>query len=187
MGTKPCIVLQGPLFESNETLQRLGNLMIDFFKGTRAEMVRLQGLELVIALTALSEEQVLFRVYKSVAFIYKGDNPIAEQFWRKQMLQFFLELSLLKLDLKSTSNWTERNLPVTSFIKLQLRNQNWFRSIKFIFNKYNSYFLQKPKNKNVKFDAFGNKVAKVHTGRQQLDQIQTRKVKAFKGFKKQEE
>jgi hypothetical protein len=37
-----------------------------------------------------------------------------------------------------------------------------------------------PKDKNTKFDNFGNKVAKIHTGKQQLDDIQTRKVKALK-------
>ena len=77
MGTKPCIILQGPLFESDETLQRLGNLMIDWFRGTKVEMVRLQGLELVIALTALSKEQVLFRVYKSVFVLFNGKDILA--------------------------------------------------------------------------------------------------------------
>jgi ribosome production factor 2 len=64
LGSKPCVLLQGPLFESNETLQRMGNLMVDWFQGVKVETIRLQGLELVIALTAVSEEKVLLRVYK---------------------------------------------------------------------------------------------------------------------------
>lgn len=61
---KPCIILQGSLFETDETLKRLGNLMVDWFRGAKAECVRLQGIELVISLTAVAEERVLFRVYR---------------------------------------------------------------------------------------------------------------------------
>lgn len=35
-------------------------------------------------------------------------------------------------------------------------------------------------NNNVKYDAFGSKIAKIHTGRQQVEKIQTRKTKVFK-------
>jgi hypothetical protein len=40
--------------------------------------------------------------------------------------------------------------------------------------------FKKAGKKNVKFDAFGSKVAKIHTGRQQVEKIQTRKTKVFK-------
>lgn len=54
VGTKPCILLQGTLFETDETFKRIGNLMVDWFRGAKVCMVRLQGLELVIAFTAVS-------------------------------------------------------------------------------------------------------------------------------------
>lgn len=64
MGAKPVILLQGTRFESDETVQRIGNLMIDWFRGTSVTSVRLQGLELVISITAKSETEFAFRVYK---------------------------------------------------------------------------------------------------------------------------
>lgn len=64
VGAKPCILLQGTLFEADETFKRIGNLMVDWFRGAKVSMVRLQGLELVIAFTAVSEQQLLFRVYR---------------------------------------------------------------------------------------------------------------------------
>lgn len=64
LGAKPCLVLQGTSFESDETMRRLGNLMIDWFRGPVVGKVRLQGLEIVISLTAV-EKTLLFRVYKA--------------------------------------------------------------------------------------------------------------------------
>uniref|UniRef100_A0A0N5ARI4 Ribosome production factor 2 homolog n=1 Tax=Syphacia muris TaxID=451379 RepID=A0A0N5ARI4_9BILA len=64
LGAKPCLVLQGTSFESDETMRRLGNLMIDWFRGPVVGKVRLQGLEIVISLTAV-EKTLFFRVYKA--------------------------------------------------------------------------------------------------------------------------
>ena len=143
LGSKPCVLLQGPLFESNETLQRMGNLMVDWFQGVKVETIRLQGLELVIALTAVSEEKVLLRVYK--AELKKGQDsssPRVELVERGPQIDFKVDRSKLASD----------ELFRTALKKPKL--------------------TQKPKDKNVKYDTFGNKVAKVHTGRQQMDQIQ---------------
>uniref|UniRef100_A0A7E5A108 Ribosome production factor 2 homolog n=1 Tax=Panagrellus redivivus TaxID=6233 RepID=A0A7E5A108_PANRE len=65
LGSKPCILLQGTLFESDEEYKRLGNLMVDFFRGTKVHNIRLQGLETVISLTAV-QGQLLFRVYRPI-------------------------------------------------------------------------------------------------------------------------
>lgn len=62
--SKPCIMLQGTLFETDENLKRIGNLMVDFFRGPTVSTVRLQGLELIISLTAVSEKEISFRVYR---------------------------------------------------------------------------------------------------------------------------
>ncbi|KJH51716.1 brix domain protein [Dictyocaulus viviparus] len=39
LGTKPCICLEGPTFETDPVIKRIGNLLVDFFKGPTAEMV----------------------------------------------------------------------------------------------------------------------------------------------------
>jgi len=64
-GSKPSILLQGTLFETDETMKRIGNLMVDWFRGTTTEFIRIQGLELVISITATSEKKIIFRVYKA--------------------------------------------------------------------------------------------------------------------------
>ncbi|KAK6731001.1 hypothetical protein RB195_007458 [Necator americanus] len=63
LGTKPCISLEGPDFESESTMKRIGNLLVDFFKGPTIDMVRLQGLEMLISFTA-KENIIYMRVYR---------------------------------------------------------------------------------------------------------------------------
>ncbi|CAK5083917.1 unnamed protein product [Meloidogyne enterolobii] len=152
VGTKPCIILQGSLFESDPTLQRFGNLMVDWFRGPVVETVRLQGLELIISLTALDEKKILLRFYKTLLKRSpNSENPKVELIELGPQIDFKLDRSKLASDdLFSTA------------LKKPKQESN------------------KPKDKNTKFDAFGNKMAKVHTGRQRLDEIQTRKVKALK-------
>lgn len=57
--------------------------MVDWFRGPTVETVRLQGLELVIALTALDEHKIIFRVYRfifSIKIIKNKYYLISEQF-----------------------------------------------------------------------------------------------------------
>jgi len=63
-GCKPCLVLQGTLFESDDEMKRLGNLMVDWFRGPKVPQIRLQGLETIITFTAV-ENKLLFRVYRT--------------------------------------------------------------------------------------------------------------------------
>nr|CDJ92853.1 Brix domain containing protein [Haemonchus contortus] len=63
LGTKPCLCLEGTEFESDPTMKRIGNLLIDFFKGPTVEMIRLEGLESFISFTA-KDNMIYMRVYR---------------------------------------------------------------------------------------------------------------------------
>ncbi|KAL3080328.1 hypothetical protein niasHS_012433 [Heterodera schachtii] len=151
LGSKPCIILQGHLFESNGTLQRIGNLMVDLFRGPKVEYLRLQGTELIISLTAVSEERIKFRVYRAAL--------------KKDMESSTPKIELVEMGPNIDFKIDRTKLASDSLFKTALRKPQE---------------VQKSAKKNVKFDAFGNKVAQVHTGRQSTDAIQTRKVKALK-------
>lgn len=62
-GTKPCMVFCGTQFEDETEFKRLKNLLIDFFRGVEASVVRLQGFEHALHFTAI-EGKILFRSYK---------------------------------------------------------------------------------------------------------------------------
>jgi len=151
-GCKPAILLQGKLFEENETMKRWGNLMVDWFRGPAVESVRLQGLEMVISLTATSEEEVLFRVYKT-RLLKSSDSTTP----RVELIEMGPNIDFA----------VGRNKFAThDYFKSALEKP---REVK-----------AKPKNKNVSHDVFGTKVARIHVGRQQLDDIPTRRVRALK-------
>ncbi|KAK5986827.1 Ribosome production factor 2 [Trichostrongylus colubriformis] len=63
LGTKPCLCLEGTEFESDPTMKRIGNILVDFFKGPTVEMIRLEGLESFISFTA-KENMIYMRVYR---------------------------------------------------------------------------------------------------------------------------
>ncbi|XP_067123081.1 ribosome production factor 2 homolog [Centruroides vittatus] len=62
--TKPLLLFVGELFE-DPIYQRLKNLLIDFFRGPEVSMIRLQGLEHVIMITA-DDGKLYFRSYRIV-------------------------------------------------------------------------------------------------------------------------
>ncbi|XP_023217303.1 ribosome production factor 2 homolog [Centruroides sculpturatus] len=62
--TKPLLLFVGELFE-DPIYQRLKNLLIDFFRGPEISMIRLQGLEHVIMITA-DDGKLYFRSYRIV-------------------------------------------------------------------------------------------------------------------------
>ncbi len=56
LGTKPCLLFSGNLFETDSEMARVKNLLADFFRGPRVPKVRLQGLEHAIQFTAFEKE-----------------------------------------------------------------------------------------------------------------------------------
>jgi ribosome production factor 2 len=58
-------------FENDETFKKIGNIFVDFLRGPVVPKVRLQGLEMVIALTA-TEDRIFMRTYRSV--LKKSDS-----------------------------------------------------------------------------------------------------------------
>ncbi|XP_048577610.1 ribosome production factor 2 homolog isoform X2 [Nematostella vectensis] len=76
-GTKPCLMFTGEEFENNSEYKRLKNVLIDFFRGTVTQKVRLQGLEHVIQCTAY-EGKIFFRSYRTALKKSGGRTPYVE-------------------------------------------------------------------------------------------------------------
>jgi ribosome production factor 2 len=151
-GTKPCILLQGPLFETDDDMKRIGNLMVDWFRGANVTGIRLQGLELVISLTATAEDEILFRVYRTQLKKSGTATPRVELVEMGPSIDFAVH---------------RKKLASEDFYKSALRKPK--------------ELMVKPR-KNISRDVFGTQLARIHVGRQETDKIQTRRVKALKRF-----
>ncbi|CAB3410660.1 unnamed protein product [Caenorhabditis bovis] len=150
LGSKPCIILEGAAFESDAEMKRIGNLMIDWFRGPKIEKVRLEGLETVIVFTAVDEITLLMRVYRTHLKKSATSTPRVELVEMGPALNFEI---------------MRKKLADDALFKLACRRPK---------------ALLKKRRKNMSEDVFGNQLARVHVGKQRTDDIQTRKVKALK-------
>lgn len=157
MGLKPAMMFQGEIFEQRREFKMIQNLFLDFFQGEHVTSLNLKGLESVICLTAL-EDRILFRVYR--VHLKKSSDSVSVP---------RVELSLMgpSLDLK---------LGRVHFPSDDLMRQAC-RVPKELLHK---------KVKNISRDSVGDQFGRVHVGRQQIDKIQTRKVKALKSNRDKE-
>lgn len=63
LGVKPCLSFSGDAFHQDDTMKKLKNFLIDFFRCSTPEKVRLQGLEVLISFTAI-QNRVIMKTYK---------------------------------------------------------------------------------------------------------------------------
>ena len=70
VGSKPCILFLGDQWESDTMYTRIQNLLLDFFRGDKIDMISLKGVDHVIACTS-SEGNILIRTY-AVGFRKSG-------------------------------------------------------------------------------------------------------------------
>lgn len=64
LGTKPCLIFNGALWEQTSELKQLKSIFIDFFHRECVENVRLQGIEHVLSFNATADGKILLRSYK---------------------------------------------------------------------------------------------------------------------------
>ncbi|EPB68049.1 brix domain protein [Ancylostoma ceylanicum] len=193
LGTKPCIVLEGPEFESDSTMKRIGNLLVDFFKGPTLDMVRLQGLEELISFTA-KENMIYMRVYSTtsiqatvyilrVILLKSATNvPRIELLEMGPSIDFKVDRTKLASDSLFKAACKK---PKALMVRSLLLHQNWrdfLRRLEFSppYMCLSETFLlkmcilQAKRRKNMSEDVFGNQLARVHVGKQNTDAIQTR-------------
>lgn len=63
LGSKPCLIFNGPEWDQTEELKQLKSLLVDMFHKEEVESVRLQGMEHAISFT-IADGKILFRSYK---------------------------------------------------------------------------------------------------------------------------
>lgn len=64
VGTKPCLIFNGPEWDERDELKQLRSMFVDFFHREEVKTVRLQGLEHALSFTVSPDGKILFRSYK---------------------------------------------------------------------------------------------------------------------------
>ena len=154
------MVFVGEAFETNESLQRLKSLLLDFFRGNVAESIDLTGLEHVICVSALTDSAVVdethvkltFRVYRPV--LMKSGTRIPRVELTEMGPQFDFRLGRV-------------TMASSEFYKKACKQA------------VDPSKIKKP-GKNLSISNLGDKMGRIHMERQDLGKLQTRKMKGLK-------
>ncbi|XP_075226303.1 ribosome production factor 2-like protein Non3 [Lycorma delicatula] len=150
-GIKPCLLFAGPQFSQVPNLNRIQNLFIDFFQREKVEAVRLQGLEHVIMFTVDDNgENIFMRSYKILL------KKSGERIPRVELEEIgpSVDFKLRRLKLASDDHF-KRTCKQPKQLKAR-------------------------KIKNVSHNVFGTKVGRIHMTKQDINKLQTRKMKGLK-------
>lgn len=158
VGLKPMIAFSGTLFESPESnaYTMAKSLFLDLFKGHDAQSVDAEGLQLLIQISVGEEvdgqpqPKVQLRVYRIKTKKSGQKTPRVEVDEIGPRLDFRIG---------------RVREPEAAMMKDALKKPKE---------------LQPKVKKNIDTDAMGDKVGRIHLGRQNLDQLQTRKMKGLK-------
>ena len=149
-GTKPVVVFTGEQFSSDPEWQGVRNIFLDYLRGESVESIRLQGLELMIQVTALPNGKLLLRCFK-MNFKKSGTRiPRVE-----------IEECGPRVDFT-----VRRTKLATADLMKHACRQPKERRVK--------------KKKNLSKDALGTTHGRVHMSKQNLDELQTRKMKGLR-------
>lgn len=150
MGLKPLMIFNGDRFESDEKCKYIKNYFLDFFNGEETDAINLAGLEHVISLTATPDDRILFRTYAI------------------QMKKSGLKTPRVELEEMGPSY--DFKIKRTSVPKQEI----WNSAVRI------SKEVKPKKAKNIEVDEMGDKYGRIHLGKQEIDKIQTRKMKGLK-------
>ncbi|KAL5275235.1 RPF2 family protein [Megaselia abdita] len=147
---KPCLVFSGPKWNQTEELRRLRNLLIDTFQRDKVKAIRLQGIEHVISFTCLEDLSIAMRSYK-ISLKKSGQKTPR------------IELT----EIGPRSDFSIRRTKIASE-DLYKQSRRQPKEIKV------------SKKKNLSRDGLGNSHGRIHIGRQDIQKLQTRRMKGLK-------
>ncbi|XP_056630106.1 ribosome production factor 2 homolog [Diorhabda carinulata] len=150
VGTKPCLLFNGALWEQMDELKQLKSLFIDFFHRECVENIRLQGIEHSISFNATPDGKILLRSYKIL--LKKSGERIPR-------------VELEEIGPRIDFSLRRSKLPDEDLMKEACRKPKE---------------LKVTKKKNISTDNLGNKQGRIHLGKQEIKNIQTRKMKGLK-------
>ncbi|CCX10207.1 Brix domain-containing protein [Pyronema domesticum] len=150
VGMKPMLLFTGDVWERDEEMMRVRNLWMDFFRGETVGSVDVEGLQYVLSFTAV--ERGNFHIRGHMIRTKKSGQKLPR-----------VEVEETGPRMDCTIRRTRE--PDADMLKEALKTPR----------------KQIPKTKkNIGMNVIGDKIAKIHTGKQDLGKLQTRKMKGLK-------
>lgn len=158
VGLKPMFTFNGPAFSTHPVFQHVKSLFLDFFRGQLLDGLDVAGLQHVISISAdeVDEEKPLPKVHMRVYMLktYRSnDNPKLPR----------VELDEIGPRFDFTIGRRQEASPDVAKEAFKVAKQ-----------------LEPKTKKNIEVDPLGDKLGRVHVDRQDLNQLQSRKMKGLK-------
>lgn len=160
VGLKPLFTFQGSAFDTHPVYKHIKSLFLDFFRGSVTDLYDVAGLQHVISVTIQGDFQdgeslpnVLFRVYGLRTYR-------SEQGGRK----------LPRVELQETGPRFDFKIGRIQSPSPEMEKEAHRRPKQ----------LEAKNVKNVDVDPMGDKIGRIHMGKQDLNKLQTRKMKGLK-------
>ncbi|KAI9702075.1 MAG: rRNA-binding ribosome biosynthesis protein rpf2 [Candelina mexicana] len=179
VGLKPLMVFSGTAFESPTptpyTLAK--SLLTDFFIGQEAQTVDVEGLQCIVSISMEEEREgepapkIHLRIYLIRTKKSSEKLPRAEVEEMGPRMDF--RIGRMK---QADEGMMKEALKRPKYLEV-----GFFSCLLGLTKEYTNIFLIQPKQKkNVETDIVGDKIGRIHLGRQDLDSLQSRKMKGLK-------
>jgi len=146
-GSKPLLIFQGAAFDHDEKMKQTKSLLMDTFRGPNAEKVSLMGLKQVFVFSAVEDKEgnskVVFRHYRSE--FKKTGTKLPHVDLAEAGPRFTLAVDRVKTPMQ----------------------ERWKMALK------TPKELKPKKQKNVTTNMLGQRIGRVHVGRQDFDKMHT--------------
>jgi len=155
VGVKPMLLFTGDVWERDEKMKGIKNLWLDFFRGETVKSVDVEGLQYVISFMAETPHDGETSVIHMRAWMVRTKKS------GQKLPRVEVEETGPRMDLRV------RRMQEASaeMLKEALKTPR----------------QQLPKTKkNISMDIIGDKIGRIHTGKQDLNKLQSRKMKGLK-------
>lgn len=161
VGLKPMFVFQGQIFDIHPVYKQIKSVILDMYRGDVVKYQDVAGLQSIIAVSALEEDDNNSSVSKLPLVFFRTYKLISVKSTEPRLPRIELEETGPRIDFK-VGRYQAADAEVE---KLALKKPKQ---------------LDHKMRKNVEIDKMGDTVARVHVGKQDLSKLQTRKVKGLK-------
>ena len=161
VGMKPMLLFNGGIWDTTEVYKGMKSYFLDFFKGEDASRVAIEGLQFILTFTvsevtdATPLPKIHFRAYRIVTKRSGQKLPRVEL----EEMGPRVDFSVRRVQLPEEEMWKQATAKPKKDGKERTK-------------------------KNIETDIMGDKLGRIHLGRQEIEKMQTRKMKGLKRSRK---